>query len=155
MTVTQILAAPATASSTGTATGTVRGRRRVLRRVLWGAQILIAAFLFFASAMPKFAGQADAVETFTRIGWGQWFRYVTGAVEAAGAIGLVVPRLAGFAATALIGLLAGAVATHLLVLDAAWALFPAALAAVCAVIAWDRRAETAALLRSLTGLLRR
>ncbi|KAB2362914.1 DoxX family protein [Actinomadura montaniterrae] len=147
MTVTQILATPAT--------GTVEGRRRVLRRALWAAQSLIAAFLFFASAMPKFAGQADAVETFTRIGWGQWFRYVTGAVEAAGAIGLVVPRLAGFAATALIGLLAGAVLTHLLVLDAAWALFPAALAAVCAVIAWDRRAETRDLLRSVAGLLGR
>ncbi|WP_433155027.1 DoxX family protein [Actinomadura nitritigenes] len=149
MTVTQILAAPAPA------TGSVEGRRRVLRRALWTAQVLIAAFLFFASAMPKFAGQADAVETFTRIGWGQWFRYVTGTVEAAGAIGLVVPRLAGFAATALIGLLAGAVLTHLLVLDAAWALFPAALAAVCAVIGWDRRAETRDLLRSVAGLLRR
>ncbi|MFB4303560.1 DoxX family protein [Actinomadura sp. NTSP31] len=150
MTVTQILAAPAAAP-----TGTVQRRRRVLRRALWAAQILIAAFLLLASAMPKFAGQADAVETFTRIGWGQWFRYLTGTVEAAGAIGLVVPRLAGFAATALIGLLAGAVLTHLLVLDAAWALFPAALAAVCAVIAWDRRAETADLLRSLTARSRR
>ncbi|MGI5329701.1 DoxX family protein [Actinomadura nitritigenes] len=147
MTVTQILAAPAT--------GSVEGRRRVLRRVLWTARVLIAAFLLFASAMPKFAGQADAVETFTRIGWGQWFRYVTGTVEAAGAIGLVVPRLAGFAATALIGLLAGAVLTHLLVLDAAWALFPAVLAAVCAVIGWDRRAETRDLLRSVAALLRR
>ncbi|MWA06655.1 DoxX family protein [Actinomadura sp. LD22] len=153
MTVTQILAAPA-AHTAGTA-GPVRGRRRALRRALWGAQILIAAFLLFASALPKFAGQADAVETFTRIGWGQWFRYVTGTVEAAGAIGLVVPRLAGFAATALIGLLGGAVLTHLLVLDAAWALFPAALAAVCALVGWDRRAETRDLLRSVAGLPRR
>jgi hypothetical protein len=149
MTLPQILAAPAPA------TGTVRGRRRILRRALWTAQILLAAFLFFASAMPKLAGQADAVDTFTRIGWGQWFRYVTGTVEAAGAIGLVIPRLAGFAATALIGLMAGAVLTHLLVLEAAWALLPAALAVVFAVIGWDRRAETADLLRSAAGPLRR
>ncbi|MCQ0011585.1 DoxX family protein [Actinomadura madurae] len=71
-----------TTAQTGTAQ-TAPGERRTLRRVLWGAQIFIAAFLLFASALPKFAGQAEAVRTFEEIGWGQWFRYVTGAVEAA------------------------------------------------------------------------
>ncbi|RFS83864.1 hypothetical protein D0T12_16770 [Actinomadura spongiicola] len=51
--------------------------------------MLLAAFLFFASALPKFAGRTDAVTTFTEFGWGQWLRYVPGTVEAAGAIGLV------------------------------------------------------------------
>lgn len=123
--------------------------RRTVRKVLWGAQILLAAFLFFASALPKFAGQADAVRTFDEIGWGQWFRYVTGAVEAAGAIGLVIPRLAGIAATGLIGLMAGAALTQLLVLEPAWALMPVALAAVFAAVARDRRAESREVLRSL------
>lgn len=125
------------------------GERRTLRKVLWGAQILLAAFLFFASALPKFAGQADAVRTFDEIGWGQWFRYVTGAVEAAGAIGLVIPRLAGIAATGLIGLMAGAALTQLLVLEPAWALMPVALAVVFAAVARDRRAEFREVLRSL------
>ncbi|TDD15582.1 DoxX family protein [Actinomadura sp. KC06] len=126
----------------------VKGRR-VLRKVLWALQILLAAFLFFASALPKFAGQADAVKTFTEIGWGQWLRYVTGAVEAAGAIGLVVPRLAGLAAAGLIGLMGGAVLTQLLVLEPAWSLLPAAYAVVFAAVAWDRRAESRQVLRSV------
>ncbi|WUI03253.1 DoxX family protein [Spirillospora sp. NBC_00431] len=131
------------------------GGRAARRKVLWGLQILLAAFLFFASALPKFAGQADAVQTFTEIGWGQWLRYVTGTVEAAGAIGLVVPRLAGLAAAGLIGLMGGAVLTQLLVLEPAWSLLPAAYAVVFAAVAWDRRAETRRALRTLNRTLGR
>ncbi len=137
----------ATMTQTTTATD---GAGRALRRTLWGFQILLAAFLLFASALPKFAGQADAMETFAKIGWGGWFRYFTGAVEAAGAIGLMVPRLAGAAATGLIGLMVGAALTHVLVLGTpAWAALPAVFGAILAVVAWDRRAETRELLASL------
>ncbi|MFI0408952.1 DoxX family protein [Actinomadura sp. 3N508] len=142
-------------TTTAAAAAASAGGRPVLRKVLWALQILLAAFLFFASALPKFAGQADAVKTFTEIGWGQWLRYVTGAVEAAGAIGLVVPRLAGLAAAGLIGLMGGAVLTQLLVLEPAWALLPAAFAVVFAAVAWDRRAESRATLRSLSRVLGR
>jgi uncharacterized membrane protein len=135
-----------TASATASASAS---KGSALRRTLWVLQILIAAFLLVASAMPKFAGQKDAVESFAEIGWGQWFRYVTGAVEAAGAIGLVVPRLAGLAAIGLIGLMIGAIITQVFVLVPAFALLPAAFAVVFALIAYDRRAETRQLLRSL------
>jgi putative oxidoreductase len=74
---------------------------------------------------------------------------VTGVVEAAGAIGLVVPRLAGLAATGLIGLMIGAILTQVLVLVPAFALLPAALPVVFALVAYDRRAETRQLLRSV------
>ncbi len=123
--------------------------RGTARKVLWVPQVLLAAFLLIASGLPKLVGQADAVETFDLIGWGQWFRYVTGIVEVSGAIGLLVPRLAGLAATGLIGLMAGAVTTHLLVLDPAWSLMPAAFAVIFAAIAWNRRHDTRELLRSL------
>lgn len=147
---------PARTTAAATAApGTRGGALRRARRALRVPQILLAAFLLIASALPKFAGQADAVETFELIGWGQWFRYVTGVVEAAGAVALVIPRLAGLAATALIGLMTGAVLTQILVLEPAWALLPAAFAAVLAVIAWDRRAESAQVLRALRGALRR
>ncbi|MFA1541468.1 DoxX family protein [Actinomadura monticuli] len=136
----------AQAAPTAPAAGKRRGTRR---KVLWGVQILLAAFLLIASGLPKLAGEANAVETFARIGWGQWFRYLTGVVEVAGAIGLVLPRLAGIAATGLIGLMAGAVVTQVLVLEPAWSAMPAAFAAVFAAIAWDRRPETRELLHSL------
>jgi uncharacterized membrane protein len=133
-----------TAPSTTTDAG--HGARR---KVLWGAQILLAAFLLIGSGLPKLVGQADAVETFELIGWGQWFRYVTGVVEVAGAIALVIPRLAGLAAAGLIGLMAGAIVTQILVLEPAWSAMPAAFAVVFAMVAWDRRTETRELLHSL------
>ncbi|RSN52763.1 DoxX family protein [Actinomadura sp. WAC 06369] len=144
MTATRI---PATAAATGD--------RRTGRRVLWGAQILIAAFLLVASGLPKFVGQADAVETFAALGWNDFMRYFVGAVEVAGAVGLVIPRLAGLAAIGLIGLMIGAALTQLLVIESAWALFPVALGAVFAAVAWDRRADTRALLADPRSLLRR
>lgn len=121
-------------------------RRRATDITLWTLQVLLAAFLLFASAAPKFAGQRDAVETFTKIGWGQWLRYFTGTCEAAGAIGLLVPRLAAPAAVGLIGLMIGAVLTQLLVLTPAWALLPAAYAVLFMIIARYRRPQATALL---------
>ena len=126
-------------STTTLATPTTTNRRRALNLTLWTVQILLAAFLLIASAAPKFAGQRDAVDTFTRIGWGQWFRYFTGTCEAAGAIGLVIPRLATPAAVGLIGLMIGAVLTQLLVLDPVWAFLPAVYGVLFAIIAWYRR----------------
>src|SRR5688572_23936803 len=105
MTATHIPATPATADATAAnaagATVGAAGERRTGRRVLWGAQILIAAFLLFASGLPKLVGQADAVESFAALGWNDFMRYFVGVVEVAGAIGLVIPRLAGLAATGL------------------------------------------------------
>ncbi|MBE1536309.1 DoxX family protein [Actinomadura algeriensis] len=160
MTATRIPAATTAAATTAAATtaaasGDAAGRRRTARRVLWGAQIVIAMFLLFASGLPKLVGQADAVEAFARLGWNDFMRYFVGAVEIAGAIGLVVPRLAGLAATGLIGLMIGAALTQILVIEPAWALFPAALGLVFAAVAWDRRAQTRALLASPGTLLRR
>ncbi|MEU5882794.1 DoxX family protein [Spirillospora sp. NPDC047279] len=125
---------------------------RTLRRVLWGLQITIGLFLIVASALPKFAGQKDAVETFVKIGWGEWFRYLTGAVELAGGIGLLIPRLAGAAATGLVGLMIGAAIAQCTALDApGLVVLPIVFGVVLAVVAWERRAETRALVRSVTG----
>lgn len=138
-----------TTQTAHTAPSTTDAGHGARRKVLWGAQILLAAFLLIGSGLPKLVGQADAVETFELIGWGQWFRYVTGVVEVAGAIALVIPRLAGSAAAGLIGLMAGAIVTQILVLEPAWSAMPAAFAVVFAMVAWDRRAETRELLQSL------
>ncbi|GAA4603915.1 hypothetical protein GCM10023195_13120 [Actinoallomurus liliacearum] len=133
------------ATDTTATTRTIAASRttggRALSITLWTIQILLAAFLLIASAAPKFAGQRDAVETFAKIGWGQWFRYVTGVVEAAGAIGLLIPRLAAWAALGLIGLMIGAVITQVLVLVPAFAALPAVFGVLFAVIARVRMAQ--------------
>lgn len=126
-------------------------RPRALIITLWVFQILLGLFLIVASALPKFAGQKEAVDTFAKIGWGQWFRYFTGVVELAGGIGLLIPRLAGLAALGLIGVMIGAAVTQVFVLVPAWALFPLALGAVFGVIAWARWPQT----KELAALLRR
>lgn len=131
------------------APATTTSRRRAAGLTIWTLQILLAAFLLFVSAAPKFAGQKDAVESFAKIGWGQWFRYFTGTCEAAGAIGLVIPRLATPAAIGLVGLMIGAVLTQVLVLDPALALLPAVYGVLFVLIAWYRRPEAAAFLARL------
>lgn len=119
-------------------------RARVAHRALWVLQVLVGVFLVVASAAPKFAGEAYAVQIFTEIGAGQWFRYVIGAIELAGGVGLMVPRLAGPAAVGLMGLMIGAAYTQAVVLDApVMVTTPATLFVLAAVIAWGRRESIA------------
>lgn len=113
-------------------------QRRSASAAVWTVQILLSAFMIIASGLPKFAGQKDAVETFAQIGWGQWFRYFTGAVEVAGGIGLLIPRLASPAAVGLIMVMIGAIITNIALGTAAWAALPAAFGVLFAVIAWYR-----------------
>lgn len=117
---------------------------RTAHRVLWGVQILVGAFFVVASAAPKFFGEAYAVELFTQIGAGQWFRYLVGALELAGGIGLMTRRYAAPAALGLMGVMIGAAFTQAVVLDApAMVLTPAILFVVLGVIAWARRSQSA------------
>lgn len=118
------------------------------RRVLWAVQILVGVFFVVASAAPKLVGESYAVWMFTEIGAGDWFRYLVGALELAGGIGLLVPRLAGAAALGLAALMVGATYTQVTVFDApATTVTPIVLGAVCAVIAWLRRDGIRALVR--------
>lgn len=120
-------------------------RSRAAHRALWVLQILMGVFFIVASAAPKFAGEAYAVQIFTEIGAGQWFRYLIGAIELAGGIGLMVPRLAGPAAVGLMGLMIGAGYTQAVVLDApVMVTTPAILFVLAAVVAWGRRESIAA-----------
>jgi putative oxidoreductase len=86
-----------------------------LNIILWTLQILAAAAFLFTSGL-KLTSSAQAVATFEKIGAGQWFRYLTGTLEATGAIGLLIPGLAFYAAALLAVVMVGAVITHLTIL---------------------------------------
>ncbi|MEV7415638.1 DoxX family protein [Streptomyces sp. NPDC089919] len=133
----------ATTSATASATTRVPGRR--VHRAVWALQILLALFFAVASAGPKLVGHASAAESFDRIGFGDWFMYLTGSLELAGAIALVVPVLSGLSALALIGLMGGALITQLTVFDGQNALTPVVFAVLLAVVARVRRDRTARL----------
>ena len=82
---------------------------------LWVLQILTAA-AFLLAGVAKLMGQPMMVETFETVGVGQWFRYVTGVIEIASAILLIIPRLSPLGAALLLPTMIGAVLAHLLVL---------------------------------------
>jgi len=83
--------------------------------LLWTLQIL-AALAFLAAGGSKLAGAAPMVAEFGKLGFGQWFRYLTGILEVAGAIALLVPGYAFYGASLLVAVMAGAVIAHLAIL---------------------------------------
>ncbi len=73
----------------------------------------LASLAFLAAGGSKLAGAAPMVDAFAKLDMGQWFRYVTGLLELAGAIGLWIPKYRFYAALLLAAVMVGAVATHL------------------------------------------
>lgn len=98
----------------------------------WALQVVLALAIG-GSGILKLIGDPAMVEMFDTIGVGQWFRYLVGLLELAGAIGLLIPRLRVLAATGLLLLLGGATITNIAVLDAdpwsalVWAVLAAAI----------------------------
>jgi putative oxidoreductase len=76
----------------------------------------LAAFVFLAASGSKLAAAPAMVEMFAKLGAGQWFRYLTGALEVIGAVALLVPRAAFYGAVLLATVMVGAIVTHLAVL---------------------------------------
>ncbi|MFJ2810920.1 DoxX family protein [Kitasatospora sp. NPDC087271] len=137
-------ATAATNATAATAVATKSGKAVV--RVVWTLRILLALFFAVASALPKLLAVPAATTVFDAMGVGHWFMYLTGLVELAGAVGLLVHRLAGPAATALIVFLVFAFVTQLTAMHGENAGTPFIFMVPLAVIAWNRRAETAELL---------
>lgn len=130
-------------------TATAPKSSKAMVRVVWTLQILLALFFALASALPKLLALPAATTVFDAMGVGHWFMYLTGLVELAGAVGLLVRRLAGLAATALIVFLVFAFVTQLTAMHGENAGTPFIFMVPLAVIAWNRRAETAELLGRL------
>lgn len=75
---------------------------------------VVLSFAFVAAGLAKLAGAEMMVQTFEAIGVGQWFRYVTGVIEIAGAALLWMRGREIFGAGLLTCTMAGAVLAHLL-----------------------------------------
>lgn len=104
---------------------------------LWIPQILTAA-VFLMAGFIKLSGDPTMIESFDRIGLGQWFRYLTGAIEIVSALLLLlVPRLIPIGALLLICTMFGAIAAHLFVFGDS-PLVPVILLAFNVAIFWTR-----------------
>jgi putative oxidoreductase len=76
----------------------VRGPNKRLRIASWVLRIILG-LLFLEIGITKLTGTAHTVDWFAAIGWGQWFRYVTGFFDVAGTALLFLPRCARYGAT--------------------------------------------------------
>jgi putative oxidoreductase len=136
-------------TDTGTTTGEPRNaptarKRRSLGIALWALQILLAIQFAFAGSL-KLIGDPTMVGMFATIGVGQWFRYVVGALEIAGTIGVLIPRFSGLAALGLVCLMVGATITNVFVLGTSPVALLVALL-MSALVAWGRWPRTKNLL---------
>jgi putative oxidoreductase len=97
--------------------------------------------MFFMSGFMKLSGNDQMVQMFDVIGMGQWFRYLTGLIEIASAILLLIPALAGVGALLLVPTMIGAILTHLFIIGGSPAL-PIGLLIAMSFVAWGRRERT-------------
>jgi uncharacterized membrane protein YphA (DoxX/SURF4 family) len=108
-----------------------------INRAIWGVRILLA-LAFGAAGAAKLAGVEQMVATFEVIGWGQWFRYVTGGIEVAGALLMLIPATGVYAGLLLGGTMVGGTVSHLLVVPGSPV--PAlVLGLLCALVVWHNR----------------
>ena len=79
---------------------------------LWILRVVVG-LAFLAAGSSKLAAAPAMVAMFAKIGFGQWFRILTGLLEVAGAIGLFVPRFTVYAASMLGVVMVSAIGFHL------------------------------------------
>jgi len=117
---------------------------KIINVVLWVLQIG-AAGMFLMVGFLKLKGDPQLVGLFKAIGLGQWFRYLTGTLEVAGAILLLIPRTSGLGALLLVAVMVGAIVTHVFIVGGS-PLMAIILLVVTSIVAWGRRHRTMNLL---------
>jgi putative oxidoreductase len=61
------------------------------RITIWGLRLGLGV-IFIIVAVSKLTGTGNTVQYFAAIGWGQWFRYLTGSLDLLGVILRFLPR---------------------------------------------------------------
>lgn len=113
--------------------GSIFGNLRYRSALIWALRILLAA-VFLLEGIDKFSERRLWVRIFNEIGFGQWFRYFTGAVEVIGAVALLIPKATLFAVGVLVCTMIGAALTHVFVIGVGPQTVAVALLAVMLVI---------------------
>jgi putative oxidoreductase len=124
-----------------TASSAARGRGRTL--ALWILQAILI-LMFAVGGLMKLGSAHSMVHMFGQIGAGQWFRYLIGSLELAGAVGMLIPALSGLAALALSALMVGASITNTFIIHTS-PLVPLVFLVISVVVAWGRWPQTRAL----------
>jgi putative oxidoreductase len=113
-------------------------RSRIDVLTAWLPRIGVALF-FLMVGSQKFT-DAGWVRIFERIGLGQWFRYLTGALQVGGALLVLLPPTATLGAAMIACTMLGAAIVNLVVLRTGpMFIVPAALFVAVAAVGWSAR----------------
>lgn len=106
--------------------------------ILWTISGLLAVAYVLAGSMKVIVQPDKAAEQFEAFGLPAGMALFIGLCEMAGGIGLLIPRLAGLAASGLVIIMVGAVYSHLSYTPPAEAVPALVLGGLCAFIAYSR-----------------
>jgi putative oxidoreductase len=124
-------------------TAAAPSKRRTI--AIWVLRVVLG-LIFLSVGMAKLTGTANTVEYFAAIGWGQWFRYLTGLLDIVGVALLFVPRWTCYGAIVLASSVGMAASISLILLrrDPIWggpemALVPLVITLLAVALAWMTR----------------
>jgi len=86
---------------------------------IWFLRALVAV-IFLVAGLMKLVGQSMMVQEFDAVGFGQWFRYLTGLLEILGAVAVLAPSYSAFGAVLLLIVDIGAFVAQIAVLHMDW-----------------------------------
>jgi hypothetical protein len=140
-----------TSSATSTTPAAGTGPSRAVNVTVWVLQVLAAAMFVYAG-LAKLSGDPVQLSGFEAMGLGVAGMYIIGVLEIAGAVGVLLPGIAGFAGLCLSGLMIGAVIVTVQQMGLApLVAVPLLTFVVVAIIAWVRRRSTVAFVRLALG----
>jgi putative oxidoreductase len=122
------------------ATPRTAARRTTMVIVLWTVTVLLAVF-FTMMGLPKLLGLGGWAGRFATWGYPPSFVILVGVAELAGAVMVLIPRLATLGGALLAVIMLGAAATHLLHGETVRVLVPLVLFAVLTVVTVVSRAR--------------
>ena len=124
------------------------GNDGIMRETASGAREIVVTILrvilglaFLAIAAVKLAGASNTAEMFADIGWGQWFRYFTGALDLIGGVLVLLPRRAFIGALLLMCTVGLATVLTIAGRISDSAVPPLILTALAATLAWLTRPQ--------------
>jgi len=127
---------------------------------IWALRVFLG-LIFLYIGTTKLTGTTGTVEYFAAIGWGQWFRYLTGILDIAGAALLFVPKWTWFGALVLAGSVGTGTLISVTVLrgDPRWGsgrsdmmvVLPLVLTVIAVLLAWLTRPDRVKFLKTARG----
>jgi uncharacterized membrane protein YphA (DoxX/SURF4 family) len=99
---------------------------------------VLLALAFLSAGGTKLVSSDEAALDFEEVGYPGWFAAVTGVLEVAGAVLIIIPAARFYGATLLVCVMAGAIFTHAGAGQFGMLLPPVMLLMLASIVAWAR-----------------